>query len=869
MKTLIVLALLWLGGEPPIDYHTTRNADPVVGIAVDMMCDDLEEVTGVRPVQGSRSASTVRIIQYDREKAALRKLGVPAEYADSLAFTKEAFYLGEHDGKLLIVGSDARGTAYGVLELSRLAGVSPWIWWGDSRPEKREKLEIPEGYMSFQHPSVEYRGIFLNDEDWAFRPWSTQTFSPQENPETISADCYREIFKLLLRLRANTLWPAMHPGTTAFFKVPGAMEAADSCAIFIGTSHCEPLLRNNVGEWDVKERGRYNFIDNREAVLDYWTERLKEMSGRPGLYTIGMRGIHDGSMEGVSTLEEKTVGLQEVIWAQRELLSKYVNHDVTRIPQMFMPYKEVLEIMENGLEVPEDVTIVWCDDNYGYMTRLSDEEQQKRSGGAGVYYHLSYCGRPHDHLWLSTTQPGLIYNEMMEAYKHNVRKIWIANVHDPKVAAYDMEFFLDLAWDVNCVDAGTVNEHLERWMAREFGDEVAGALNGAMSEYYRLCAMRKPEFMGWSQVELPDRERYPRGLSKPVDTEFSFGPAATNYEYFGAECFGGDAQAYIDAFRSLRSRVNAAAALVPERSRDAYFAAVLYPVNASGLMAEKMLYAQLARSRTLTTYSPGVWKLDPVMMSACAMSQKAYQEIRELTSDYNSGISGGKWKGNMSDMPRGLYVFWAPDLPVALSDEECEYWLSEAARTFGVYGDLGTASARSAVGLSGVADNGFTAFSPESGSLDYLSGCISGNASDFSSASFSPAPVSSLGHSGSAVPLPEGESIGYAFDTEEAGTASVRIAVLPTQAMDRGDIRFSVSVDNGEAKVFSLKEPYRSEQWKRNVMRQQRVVEMEVDLPAGKHEIRIEALDDHIVLDQWMVDFDARRKFYLFPVSLQ
>ena len=371
MKALVILAFVWFSGQSPLNFSVSRHADPVVEIAADMMQDDLEEVTGMRPVETTPGKAGIRIIQYDKDRTKLGKFGVPAEIADSLAFVKEAFYIGTHDGQIIVAGSDARGTAYGILEISRLAGVSPWTWWGDSRPQKRERLELPDGYSSFQHPSVEYRGIFINDEDWAFRPWSTQTFSPQDNPETISADTYKEVFKLLLRLRANTLWPAMHPGTTPFFEVPGAMEAADSCGIFIGTSHCEPLLRNNVGEWDVAERGRYNYITNRQAVLDYWTERLRETEGIPALYTIGMRGIHDGSMEGVRTLEEKTDALQEVIHDQRELLREYVDDDVSKIPQMFMPYKEVLQIMENGLEVPDDVTIVWCDDNYGYMTRLS------------------------------------------------------------------------------------------------------------------------------------------------------------------------------------------------------------------------------------------------------------------------------------------------------------------------------------------------------------------------------------------------------------------------------------------------------------------------------------------------------------------
>ena len=824
MRTLILLAFLWFGGNGPLTYTVSRNADPVVGVAVEMLQGDLQEVTGVRP-QAARTGAALRIVQYDRERTNLTRLGVPARIADSLRFVKEAFYVGTHGSQLIVVGSDARGTAYGVLEVSRLAGVSPWIWWGDARPEKRDRLEVPDGWSTFQHPSVEYRGLFLNDEDWAFRPWSAQTYSPQPDKLTISADTYRQVCKLLLRLRANTLWPGMHPGTTAFFQVPGARQMADSLGILIGTSHCEPLLRNNVGEWDVSARGRYNYLTNRQAVLDYWTERLQEVD-RDNLFTIGMRGIHDGSMEGLerATLDEKTAALQQVIDDQRVLLQKHIDRDLTKIPQMFMPYKEVLEIMENGLQVPDDVTIVWCDDNYGNMTRLSDAAQQRRSGGAGVYYHLSYAGRPHDNLWLSTAQPGLIYHEMMEAYRHNVRKLWVANVHDPKVAAYDLEFFLDLAWNVNNVQPETIPDHQYRWLAREFGEAVAARIAPAMQEFYRLCAMRHPEFFGWSQVELSDTQRYPGGLSKPVNTEFSFSE------------FGDEAQRYIDRFRAVRRTVEDATALVPARSRDAWFAAVQYPVGGAGAMAEKMLYAQRARQRARTTYAPYVWAPDTTQLAAAALSLSAYRDIRERTRQFNEELAGGKWRGLMCDHPRDLPLYWAPDLPVTLTDAEIELW-----------GRYGAAWRAPEVPASGA---------------DY----VAANAADFVSASTPVRPVRSLGHSGRAVPVPKGASLRYDFRTEGSGRAVIRVAVIPTQALDKGDIRFSVSVDGGAPQVFSIKEPYRSDRWKENVMRGQAVVTVPVELAAGAHTLTLAAVDDHSIFDQWMADFKPARRFYLFPL---
>jgi len=504
--------------------------------------------------------------------------------------------------------------------------------------------------------------------------------------------------------------------------------------------------------------------------------------------------------------------------------SQYIDKDLTRIPQMFMPYKEVLQIMENGLQVPDDVTIIWCDDNYGYMTRLSDAAQQQRSGGAGVYYHLSYAGQPHDHLWLTTTQPGLIYHEMMEAYRHNVRKAWIANVHDPKVAAYDLEFFLDLAWNVHGVQPGTVQRHLEAWLTREYGQAAAAKAAPALQEFYRLCAMRRPEFMGWSQVELRDRERYPGGLSPVRNTEFSFSE------------FGNEAQRYIDRFRAVRRTLDEAAALVPARSRDAWFAAVAYPVGAAASHAEKLLYAQLARERTRNTYGPGIWKPDSVMLAAAALSQHAYQDVRNLTRYYNETLAEGRWRGIMCDHPRDLFVFWAPNLPVTLPDAEIAQWLA----------------------------CGRTWHAPEvpAAAADYFAA----NACDYVSASVPVQPVQNLGHSGRAVPVPKGGALRYDFRTEMSGRAVVRVAVIPTQALDKGDIRFSVSVDGGTPQVVSIQEPYRSDRWKENVTRGQAVVTVPVELAAGAHTLTLAATDDHILFDQWMVDFKPERRFYLFPI---
>ncbi len=821
---------VWFDGKGAITYSVTEAADKVVGVALEMFCGDMEQVTGLQPMESTTQKAKIEIIQLDQDADAAKRLAGRGVPVSKMKTTKEAFHISVSHNRLLVVGSDARGTAYGILELSRLAGVSPWVWWGDSTPERKSTLTVATDYKIFQSPSVEYRGIFLNDEDWSLQPWSWRTFEPTAQFGRIGTRTYKEIFKLLLRLRANMIWPGMHGGTIPFYCVPGLKETADSCAIVIGTSHCEPLMRNNVGEWKTEERGAYNYISNKESVQNYWIERLKEAGQYENFYTLGMRGIHDSNMEGVSTLQEKTDALQQVIYDQRDLLAKYVNKDLSKIPQSFVPYKEVLQIMENGLQLPEDITLVWCDDNYGYMTRLSDTEQQKRSGGAGVYYHLSYWGRPHDYLWLSTTQPGLVYSEMKQAYDHNVRKLWIVNVHDPRTASYDLELFLDMAWNINSVSPSTLNAHQLRWLCREFGDKAGEQLLPAMLEYYRLCGIRKPEFMGWNQVELDEQEafkmlNYTRGWSPVADTEFSLTE------------FGGELDRYLEAYANVKGIVAKAESLVPEGRKDTFFSFIKYPVYGAAAMSTKILEAQRARSLAGATYDANRWKRGQGLMTACAKSTAAYMEIRNLTEYYNDTLANGKWRHLMCAHPRDLYVFYAPTLPIGLTDNEVAHYV--------------TGENKPSMPLQELNDDSF----------------VAKNACDYISAGNGVQKIQALGHSMSAVALPKGESLVYEFESPRDGEAILRTAVIPTQPNDTGDIRFSVSIDGGEAQICSFKEGFRTESWKRNVERGQAIRETGHTLSKGKHTLRITALDNHVIVDQWMIDFKPSRKFYVFPLE--
>lgn len=615
---LFVSQICWaqfkLFSGTPVTITCDISEKQVVNTALDLFSRDCQAVFSA-PLQRSKKGN---IIIGTAGKSSLLE-----RYIDDVAVLKgkkQAFLLKVlPDNRLLIVGSDKHGTAYGIMELSRLIGVSPWEWWADVIPKKRNSFELPLGYEMLQFPSVEYRGIFINDEDWGLMPWSGNTYEPTTVKGEIGPRTNARVFELLLRLRANTYWPAMHECTQPFFLTKGNREVAAKYGIYIGGSHCEPMACSTAGEWPKRGKGDYNYVSNKEAVYKFWEERVKEVAEQEILYTIGMRGIHDGQMQGAKTAEEQKTVLERVLKDQRALLRKYANKDIEAVPQVFIPYKEVLYAYNAGLKVPEDVTLMWCDDNYGYIRHFPDKVEQERKGGNGVYYHVSYWGRPHDYLWLGTFSPALLYQQMKLAYDRGIQKIWILNVGDIKPAEYQIELFMDMAWDMEQVKKGGITAHLDNFLRREFGDKIGSHLVPIMLEHYRLAYIRKPEFMGNTRVE----EKSP--VYKVVK-DLPWSEMEINQRLI--------------AYSNLSDMVDAIGRTIPTNRENAYFELVKYPVQAATQMNRKLLSAQLAR------HGKAEW----------AQSDAAYDSITVLTQQYNA-LEDGKWKGLMDFQPRKLPVF--------------------------------------------------------------------------------------------------------------------------------------------------------------------------------------------------------------------
>ena len=621
----------------------TGNTNGPIQKAAELLARDLSALTGLAPtIVGPDAAHGPAIIIWQMDSPMIARL-LSENHIDTAPLKGKWEVYGRAvvpapgdpaKSALLIFGSDVRGTIYGVMDLSREMGVSPWEWWADVAIRKVPKITADGTTRFSREPSVHYRAIFLNDEDFGLKPWSAKTYEPEVG--SIGPKTYARIFELMWRLKANTIWPAMHKGTIAFDDVPGNAEMADAYAIIHATSHAEPMLRNNDREWDPGKRGAFNWLTNRRGLLDYWDQAVAGHAQFENIYTMGLRGVGDYPMLGADGPAAMRDILQDVIGQQRNILAKHIARPVDQIPQVFTPYKEVLPAYDTGLKIPDDITLTWPDDNYGYIRRLSNAAERARSGGAGVYYHISYWGTPMSYLWLATASPMLMWEEMRKAYLYDARRIWVLNVGDIKPGEYLTQLFLDMAWDNNAFrDTGAVKAHLHAFAVENFGAAQANAITDAMLRYYQLAFSRKPEFMGFDQH-----------CPAPA-------PGQTAYNMLD---FGDENERRLNAYGDLVDAVADIAGKLPKDRQDAFFELVRYPVEASAEMNARVLNLDkavaygLQRRASANLYT--------------ARARRAQLALYEGENAYNTTLAGGKWRGMMDIAPAKLPLYAEPDVPV-------------------------------------------------------------------------------------------------------------------------------------------------------------------------------------------------------------
>jgi hypothetical protein len=580
---------------------------------------DIQRVTGVKPALETKrvpAGKTVIIIGTLGKSTLIDSLSKSGKIDtapivgkwESFVITTVANPLPNISQALVIAGSDKRGTIYGIYEISGQIGVSPWYWWADVPVKRHEQLFIKAGTHVQGPPAVKYRGIFINDEEPAFGPWAREKFGG------VNSKMYVHMFELILRLRGNFLWPAMW-GKAFNEDDPLNPNLADEYGIVMSTSHHEPMMRAQE-EWTKHKKeygnGEWNYAANEAGLNAFWTDGMQRNKNFEQVVTIGMRGDGDEPMVKDGDTKDNITLMEHIVDAQRKILARIVNPDVTKVPQVWALYKEVSDYYQDGMRVPDDVTLLWCDDNWGNNRRLPTTGERTRSGGAGIYYHFDYVGGPRSYKWINTNPLPKIWEQMSMAYEYGADRIWVVNVGDLKPMELPIEFFLRLAWNPRALPKDKIADFTQCWAEREFGAQHAAAIAGIVSRYAKYNAWRKPELLE------------PRTFS------------LVNYQ---------EAERVLAAWNEIVSDAEKINAELPREVRDAFFQIVLYPAKASATVAElyiaagfNQLYARQKRA------------------SANLMARRAralFEEDGHLSNAYHA-INNGKWNHMMAQTRIGF-----------------------------------------------------------------------------------------------------------------------------------------------------------------------------------------------------------------------
>lgn len=626
---------LFESGKTAAVYISPEDFPGVIRALNDLK-NDINKVTGITPefYQNSTPQSKFIVIAGTVGKSELIKKLSDTKKIDisSIEGKWESFLIQTVDNPfpdiekaLVIAGSDKRGTIFGIYDLSQQIGVSPWYWWADVPVERKDALYILPGKYIQGSPSVKYRGIFLNDEYPNLTRWVAHTYGMaplRENPpvpEDVSNyghEFYEKLFELILRLKGNYLWPAMW--NNAFNEDdPENPRLADEYGIVMGTTHQEPMLRAQK-EWDrryLSTLGRWNYVLHTDTLNKFWRDGISRNKHYESIITMGLRGANDTEMAPGGP-EANMHLLEDIVDVQRKILAEEMNPDVTQIPQLWCLYKEVQDYYEAGMRVPDDVTLLWAEDNWGNVRRLPSAEERTRSGGAGVYYHFDYHGGPRSYQWINTSPIAKIWDQLSLAKQYGADKIWIVNVGHFKAYSFPTEYFMELAWNTEKWNNENINEFTALWAEREFGPEYAKDIAEIISKYTKFNGRRKPELLEPTTYSL------------------------IHYN---------EAEKVVEDYNAVASRAREIYDKLPAEKQDAFYQLVLFPAKACALVNElyltagkNMLYAKQGRAST---------------NEMAEKTRELFREDTSLMGYFNRDFADGKWNHFMDQAHLG-YVRW-------------------------------------------------------------------------------------------------------------------------------------------------------------------------------------------------------------------
>ena len=780
-----------------VKLYLADAEDSAVQIAAKNFCQDIEKICSAKVFITNDKEQAKIIVETVQEKNTHQEL---LDLEDQLRW--EAYSIKVSDGKLYIAGADRRGTIYGIYELSNMWGVSPWYWFADIPVKRKQSICLPDGFSKVDYPSVQYRGIFINDEEeleaWAIKYMKEETIGPKT---------YEKIFEFLLRLKANYIWPAMHVNAFNMDLENGRL--ANEMGMVVGTSHCDMLLRSNQNEWKpwVQKKGyegaEYDYSiegRNREIVQEYWRESIWQNKDYEVCYTVGMRGIHDSgfvtralSEKNLSEEElkqEKIKLLEKVIADQRELL--YENTGRRDLLQSFVPYKEVMLLYDAGLKVPEDVTLIWANDNFGYMRRYPSKEEQKRKGGHGLYYHASYWAHPGmSYLFFNSTPLAHMKNELKKAYENGIQRMWVLNVGAIKPLEIDLEFFITYGWEIarNEVKTAKVSDYLTNWVDSNFSGGFGKEAAEIYESFSQTANVRKVEHM--------------------------------KANIFSQTAYGNEAARRMQKLQSLFDRTVKLHQALKEEEKEAFFQTFAMKIYAAYFVNASYYFAD----RSTLMYDTG---RPQAAEENLALSRWMDDHKRKLLRYYNEIMCDGKW--NLILTPESfrppcmaLYPAGKPALVIDKDDAKPE----EKKELTKLY----------------TAESGFC---ENDGYISILAQHFEKNTGWRE--------LEHLGRYEGSLMEAFGGQLEYAFQTVSEGSFLLELYRFPT-LNSKGRLRIGISVDDGEISV--LESEAKDEWcgcWKTNVMNN--VEKMYLQLPylaAGSHKLTVHSIDTYIAFSKIVI----------------
>ena len=792
-----------------------------VKLALKNLCNDFKAVNG-STVSVTNNAEGSRIIVGTLGMSTLiDQMAKQGKIDASLLKGKtEKYVITTVDGSLVIAGSDRRGTIYGIYELSRQIGVSPWYYWMDVPVEKHGDIYVSKGIYTDGEPAVRYRGIFLNDEAPCLTTWVKNTFGTNYGGHRF----YEKVFELLLRLKANYIWPAMW-GWAFYADDPLNSKTADDMGIMIGTSHHEPMCRSqkewhghsdnpNADAQDLKSRreqgGNWDYATNKENLDKFWFGGVERNKNTEDIITIGMRGDGDMAMS-----EERNVKLLEsVIANQRKLISKARGKKASQVPQMWALYKEVQDYYDDGMRVPDDVTILLCDDNWGNVRRVPNLKERKRKGGWGLYYHVDYVGAPRNSKLLNVTPVQNMWEQLALAYNNGIDKLWVLNVGDLKPMEYPIQLFLDLAWNgvgdnlhMNADPQTDILSHVRDFFIPVVGEKEASE---AARIFNLLC-----KYNGRCTPEMLNAKTYSLQPSGKI----------------GGGC---EWETVCDEYKNLELEALEQYSRIPAKAKDAYFQSVLFPVQLMSTL-HQMYYAQAVNN---ALYKKG----DAAMDLWAEKCEKAFKRDGELMYIYNKVMAGGKWNGMMTQKHIG-YKTWNDNF--RHDTQPTVYRAKDVQNIFEADGK----------------------------------GYISMEAAHYNSAQGEWMEIPFMGRTLSGMTLRSSEgSLTYKFRYDQKTREIIRpkVTIVTKSTLDylnKGGMTYSVSIDGGQPATVNFNKELNEHPdniysiYYPTVAR--RIVEKTVELPLGSsadgiHTLTFTPNDPRIVIEKIVIDFGGYTPQYLF-----